>query len=190
MSSDANLVRRLREAAAAVDSAELPADLRSPGFVLAFSAGSPVRKDPARTPTSPNGDAPSSEPDKTLAQALGVQENGLDRIYDFVSEALDLIVPPRVLAQSRRAAMAEVALLVVAGRQGLGLEEWTKVEEVRRACEGRGVLDPTNFGKVISALDGHGVRVRGRGAGRELSINAAGFQRTGELIERLLAELD
>lgn len=184
------IVDRLREAAEAVESAGLPPDLRSAGFVLAFVSTGRDLPHAAQTDSSAAGKPKEAGGSlAALAKGLDVPERGLDRIYDLAPDRVSVIVPPRALPESRRAAMAEVTFLFVAARQALGFEEWTKSETVRGACEDRGVLDK-NFGAVIGELDGHGIRVRGRGAQRELGINATGFERTIEIINRLLAELD
>jgi hypothetical protein len=84
--------------------------------------------------------------------------------------------------------MQEVAYLVAAGRQAIGLEEFTGWKTIRDVCENRGVLDSSNFGLAMGKLDGEGLRIRGKGSTRELKVNAAGYEKAGAIITRMAGE--
>jgi hypothetical protein len=175
-----DLVERLRGAAAAVEAADLSPELRSAGLVLAFWAGD--------QPSSPEQMSETSREPVGLAAALGVEPEALESIFDFETDDVALIVPRRALTAAKRTAMMEVTHLVVAVRQKLGLADWTPVERVREACHERGVFD-RNFGAIIQRANGSGFRVRGTGATRELKMNAAGFDTTVALINRISSAL-
>jgi hypothetical protein len=172
---------RLRAAAAAVEEAGLPADLRSAGLVLAFWAEGGTA---GATERQLGGAGALGD----VAIQLGVEPDDLERIFDFDDGDIALIIPRRALSTSKGTAMAEVTHLVVAARQSLGLGDWTPADAVREACEDRGVLDG-NFGRVIQSLNGEGFRVRGTGAKRELKMNASGVEATIALINNLSAGL-
>jgi len=97
-------------------------------------------------------------------------------------------MPTRSLSSKKQQAMREVAYLVAAGRQAIGLEEFTGWKTIRDTCENRGVLDSSNFGLAMGKLDGEGLRIKGKGAARELKINAAGYEKAGEIIIRMAGE--
>jgi hypothetical protein len=40
----------------------------------------------------------------------------------------------------------------------------------------------------MGKLDGEGLRIKGKGAARELKINAAGYEKAGEIITRMAGE--
>jgi hypothetical protein len=121
-----------------------------------------------------------------LAEQLGVESAALDRIYEIDDDQVALILPRRSLNKSKSTAMAEIAHLVVAARQSVGHGDWIPAESVRHACEEMGVLDG-NFGRTLQQLHGEGFRVRGNGAQRELRMNAAGYEATASLIQRIVA---
>jgi hypothetical protein len=178
MTNDLGVVQRLREASDAVNAANLPADLRSAGLVLAFWTGGAVG---THQTTRQEAGMPGS-----LAEQLGVDSAALGRIYEIEEDQVALILPRRALDRSKSTAMAEIAHLVVAARQSLGHGDWTPAETVRHACEEMGVLDG-NFGRSVQQLQGEGFRVRGNGAQRELRMNAAGYEATAALIQRVVA---
>ncbi|HEX8066298.1 MAG TPA: hypothetical protein VF520_07215 [Thermoleophilaceae bacterium] len=187
--SEEPLVDRLRTAAAVVDQAELPQDLRPAAFVLAYQSVLPPES--AHPTSGAATDETSSTPrsGRGLGEALGgVEDWKLDLIYDISDDNVGLMLPTRALPDSKRAAMAAVTLLVVAARQALQLDEWTEAETVRRVCEDRGVLD-RNFATVLDRLNGRGIRVRGRGRTKEIRMNAAGFEEAGRLVERMAESL-
>lgn len=107
-------------------------------------------------------------------------------MFDVDDDGVHLTLPRSALNEKKRFAMQEVARLVMAGRQAIELEEFTPSKVIRDACDGRGVLDAGNFAAALSALDGHGMRLRGSGASREGKLNAAGFEAAGADIERIL----
>jgi hypothetical protein len=184
LSSQLSVVERLRLAAAAVIEAELPAELRSAGLVLAFWAEDHrLAADPARKQL---GD-PTGASD-AIAAKLGVSVDALERIFDFENGDVALILPRRALGASKSAAASELAHLVVAARQTMGLADWTPVEAVRAVCDDMGVLDG-NFGRFMQQLNGNGFRVRGAGVKRELKMNASGFEATAALVNRISAGL-
>jgi hypothetical protein len=180
--TESPLVDRLRSAAQVVDDASLPSDLRSAGFVLAFQAqGSHDRSTSASTVASPGAAAESGR----VAAKLGVDVETIEEIYDLAGGRVELILPRRVLAPAKTAAVVEIVHLVVAARQLLEVDvEWTPVSAVRDECDHMGVLDG-NFGRAIAGVSGNGFRVRGSGKARELKINAAGLETAGAIANRL-----
>jgi hypothetical protein len=181
-------VQRLEDAESIVNKAGISPDLRAAAFILVYqgleategSADSRARGAQAREQTS--------QPRQPPRRRLEVPPEMLERIYDLTQDPPELILPRRALSSSQRTAMAEVTRLVLGARQGLGTEEWTASGELRRVCQELGVFD-RNFARVLERLNGQGMRIRGRGREREINMNATGFEETGQLIERIAAEL-
>jgi hypothetical protein len=182
----AELVARLRAAAAAVEAAATPDDLRGAAFVVAFLD----KQKSSRGGLEADEEEPPESALPSVSRAmrkLEIDEMLIERVYDFSVEGGSLVIPRRALPESKRRAMRYVIQLVAAGRQASGFEQWTSARVVRDACEERGVLDSGNFGHVLNDLDGEGITIRGRGSKRELKMNAAGFEATGLLISQLLS---
>lgn len=192
------VVEALRAALAAVDAAGVPAELREVAFGKAFDAAygapAPVRR--REVPSRPQGERdgepgspPSADWVSQLSAKMAVDPPIVERAYDFDSEGLHLTVSGRTLgSEGAMKAMEWVARLVIAGRQAAGLEEWTDANTVREVCHERGAWSEGNFGKIWREIDGDGFRLRGSMRSREAKANARGFEETGALVRRLVAE--
>jgi hypothetical protein len=192
--SNETLVRALRQATAALEEAEVPEDLRTIAFDKAFDhltgGGATAASGRASTPESPlvpeNKTTSAQNPIERIAAKVNVDPGLADRVYDVDDDGVHLTLPRSSLNEKKRFAMQEVARLIMAGRQAIELEEFTPSKVIREACDGRGVLDAGNFAAALSALDGHGMRLRGSGVSREAKLNAAGFEAAGADIKRIL----
>jgi len=190
--SASSLVDALREAVRAVDEADVPADLRPAAFDIAaraLLAGQP--QTPTRTPERPLGEAPGRSAESSSTSAISrrfrVDDELVTRVFDVDEDGVHVLLSRSRFDSTKRGATQEVARLVVAARQALGLEEWTPVDIVRAACDERGVLDPTNFGKALGGL-GEGFRLRGPTRKREIKVNNVGYEAAGEIVKRITSE--
>jgi hypothetical protein len=186
------LVDALRAAVRAVDEADVPGDLRPAAFDIAaraLLAGKP--EEPAQNLGRPLGDgrgrADESSSTAAISRRLRVGDDLVTRVFDVDEDGVHLLPSRNRFDSTKRGAMQEVARLMVAARQALGLEEWTPVDVVRAACDERGVLDPTNFGKALTGM-GEGFRLRGPTRKREIKANNVGYEAAGELVKRLTSE--
>jgi hypothetical protein len=172
-----------------VAEADLPEALRPAAFVLAFNAlvepSSSHRVAEAPPPRTGRDASPeaATNPLNAVAQALGIDASTAERVFDVDDEGVHIIVPRRQLESGKRPATRQLALLVIAGRQSAGLEEWTPVSVVRAVCEHYGVYDSGNFATDVRSVEG--VRVRGQGARRELKVTVTAFEAAGELVRAL-----
>ncbi len=105
-------------------------------------------------------------------------------MYDVDEDGVHLTIKRDSLSDTKKFAQQEVAYLLVAGRQAVGLEDWTPTKTVIDATHDRGVHD-TNVSKAVSALDGEGFRFRGPNSKREMKINAVGYTKASEIVKRL-----
>ena len=201
MTESDSLSDRLRAALEAVEAAGVPEDLREIAFTRALEVTlgpvvpiAPVP--PGQSPIGTHAPAPELTPPADagsqiarLASKLGIDVPTAAKVYDIDSDGLHLLLSPKKFDDKVTGAMQQIARLIVAGRQAAGLdEEWTKLKEVRAACENRGKYDGSNFSTYIKKLDGDGFRLKGTGQSRELKANASGFEKTGELVKELAAQ--
>jgi hypothetical protein len=197
-----SLTERLRAALQAVEAAEVPDDLREIAFTRALdatlgasapAAAAPVAHPPPNGPTAPPAHQTATATTGTalagLATKLGIDEATAARVYDIDDDGLHVVLSPSRFNGQVTYAMQEIARLVVAGRQAAGIDEdWTSVDEARKVCENRGRYSSSNFATQVKKLDGDGFRVRGTGRSRELKASAVGYERTGELVARLVQQ--
>jgi hypothetical protein len=197
MLTNAEIVDLLRQAAAAVQSAELPDDLRSVGFERALdavglaripaasSAGTPALDSPPSGGTGGYTDA-SMDLLTRIGRRLELSPEVVERIYDVDDGTVRLAIRRAMLREPDRkaAAMRDVALLLVAGRQAAG-EEQTALADVREECQALNVLDGPNFSSEVSKLD---FRLRGPRNDRTAKANRNHFEEAADVIRGILKE--
>lgn len=88
----------------------------------------------------------------------------------------------RCLAAVLRRAVGtqQIALLVPAGRQPGGWEEWTPIERIREVCRDYGRFDVATFASTVKRM-GDLFSFRGRARQLELRLTRPGFEQAGEL---------
>lgn len=201
MMDSETIAQRLRIAVEAVETANVPEDLRDIAFTRALDA----TLGPVAPPSDPppvqqgGGGPPASEqtgaglsvasPMAKLAKHLGIDPVLATQVFDIDEEGLHVALAPSKFSSKVMQAMEEIARLVVAGRQAAGLDaEWTSFNEIRVVCENRGKFSAGNFSACVSKLDGDGFRVRGTGRKKEAKANATGLEKTGQLIVQLAGQ--
>jgi hypothetical protein len=181
---------RLKQAAAAVQDADLPADLRQIGFERALEAlglgaalappsDAPVRSDEAEHRSDDN-------PLLAIARRLNLPIDVVDQIYETDDGTIRLALRRSMLPDPERkaAAMRHVSLLTVAGRQAAG-EELTPFAAMREECLALKVLDAPNFASEVGKLD---LRLTGARNSRTAKANRHHFEEAAELIQQIVAE--
>ena len=117
-----------------------------------------------------------------LADSLELPLEQIKDVFYADGEQIELIISPQQLDKSTASAMKEVALLITVARQYSGLEEWTSVNEVRKACDNLGPFDSSNFAKAMMATKF--LRSKGKGQQRELKAPRTALEGAKVLIER------
>jgi hypothetical protein len=183
------LAEPLKRAAAAVSAAELPEGLQAAAFsvVAQHLVGGPPAPAAALSREAEHPPADLQGSFELLARRLGVEAAALGRVFELDDEGVHLLIPRQALPETKQQAMVEVAYLIIASRQALGLDEYTTVDTVKQAAEDRGCYDSGNFWKAMGVLDGNGVRIRGTGKNRTFKINQVGFERAAAIIRRIAA---
>jgi hypothetical protein len=175
MASSEHLVEALRGAVQALSEAKVPDDLREIAFAKALdhllgNAAPGRRVEGSGEHPGAGGDDGSGGKSVDLGNPLGkiaakfhVDVQTVERFFEVDDDGVHLLMPTRSLSSKKQQAMQEVAYLVAAGRQAIGLEEFTGWKTIRDTCENRGVLDSSNFGLAMGRLDGEGLRIKGKG---------------------------
>lgn len=183
------VIAALEAAVAAVKAAKVPKDLRVAAFNAAFygsAATSTASAAGVSTTPATRSSKSDGQPEGVagIAEKLELDEGLVGQVYDVDEDGVHLTIKRASLSDTKKFAQQEVTYLLVAGRQAVGLEDWTLTRTVIDATHDRGVHD-TNVSKAVSALDGDGFRFRGPNSKREMKINAVGYTKASEIVKRL-----
>lgn len=182
----------LRQAAAVVDAANLPDDLRAIALektVDLMTGISPPSRETgesathrgnATTPELATGDSLEK-----IATKFGIEVDLVDEAFEAEDGMPTLIVPRQKLAKSANAATKEIALLVAAARQAAEVESWTDSKTIREAVEGYGKFNSPNFAASIAELEDD-FSFSGKGQSRRVRVRRDGFTSAGALTKKLL----
>jgi hypothetical protein len=179
----------LRQAAAAVDRAELPPEFRATGFAKAVDlllAGAAAASVPTRLPgtSAPPRLATPGDVIGRIAERLQLSREAVDHVYALDGENVDVVVASSRLGASKRKGTQEIAVLMSAGRQAVGLEEWTAMAPIRSVAEAYKRYDGPNFAKHVRALDGE-CNFQGTAQQLRLRLTRAGWEAARALVARL-----
>lgn len=195
--TEAEVTETMEQALRVIGAAGVPENLQETAFERALDlltgasaapqAGSVAAAPKARAMAAPGSEQPTGDLAARVAGRIGAEAADVGRVLDFDEQGVHLMAPRSRFSRSKASATQEVALLVVAARQGAGLDEdWTSQQYVRDAAERLGVEDPSNFAAHLKRLQG--VRTKGSGKAGEIRMNAVGFEAAGELITALARE--
>jgi hypothetical protein len=198
------VARRLRLAAEAVEKADLAEDLRQIAFersldVVGLAApqrvaaeagasgapGSAVDEHQPATPRSGADPGPLAQ----LAAALGLDADAVGHVYEEDDGQVRLSLRRAMLPDpdKKAAAMRDVALLVVAGRQAAGVEDYTPFSVIREECRDLKVLDSPNFSTEVGKFE---FRLRGGRNNKEAKANRHHLEEAAQLIKRMTQRTD
>jgi hypothetical protein len=172
----------LSDARAAVDAASLPEEWQTAAFTevlrhLLGGSGGSAPFMPVHLPASPvpptvgegNGVA-------KFAKRVGLDEAVLHDIYGFEGGGVSLHVASTKIAVSKKSATREIALLIVAARQGIGVDDgWTAVSHIREVLHNYNRFDSSNFATNIKAVS-DAFNFRGKGASVEIRLTQPGWE--------------
>jgi hypothetical protein len=180
----------LVEARRAVENAELPAELQQTGFAKAIDLLSPVERGtlPQRGIASRQSlplhlEKGSSALD-SLADKLTIDVSVIGEIYHEQDGELEVTVPVGKLEAGKMAGTRQLALLVTAGRQGAGLEEYTSIEKIRAFAELYKRYDSPNFSRTVEGMKDE-FSIRKDGKRRLLRVSRPGWEAAAKLIREL-----
>jgi len=180
------LVNALKE----VEEAGIQGDLRSVAFGKAvdlLSVGSVWHESsPAGTRVRMQEAAPlyAETPVAKIAAKLKLDVETVSQVFDASEGSLELIVGQGKFDKRASGGTKEIALALVAGRQGAGMEEWTHMGVIREAAEAYKRIDPPNFASTIKAMDDV-FSIKGTGTKREVKLARPGWEKAADLVTRL-----
>jgi hypothetical protein len=176
----------LREAFDAVKAAELPTEVLGVAMGKAVDLIGGVPR-PSQEEAKKEGGLKVDTGDLLgkVAAKLGVARELVDDTYEVVDGDLVLSIPRPKLDAAKTKGTKQVALLVAAGRQAAGLEEWTETKTIRAVADDYGKFDSPNFASSVAEL-GDSLKFVGTGAARKVKVRLVGFEEAGKLITKVL----
>ncbi|HET8566578.1 MAG TPA: hypothetical protein VFL77_08910 [Solirubrobacterales bacterium] len=184
MTEPGPIAQRISVALEAVEEAQVPSDLRAIAFAHALeSAANPSQ--PTVGAARPDGPEDGAGMLDAISQRVGVDQHVVSGLFEERDGEVHLTIGRAQLPNgaSKAASMRDVALLVAAGRQAAGLEDYTPTALIRRECDELGVLDSSNFSVEVSRL---GLRTRGGSKSKEVHANRHQMEVAGELMTRIV----
>jgi transposase-like protein len=119
-----------------------------------------------------------------LAARLGVSENALADVFAIEDDIVTLHVASVKLPTIKSKATREIALLMVAARQGTGIDEsWTDVSHIRDALSQYNRYDLSNFARHLRETDDV-FNLRGKPV-QQLRLTRPGWEAATELARAL-----
>lgn len=179
----------LRKAWGAVEEAGLPEHVQATALQVAaenvLRAGGSVGVGGARAETPPvgSGGAPAGYAE-AIARRLRVDQQVVEHVYNQEGDVLEIVVAPGRLSKKSSAATKQLAILTVAGRQAVGLEEWTAASVIREWCEHFKRLDSPNFAAALRELESL-FTMRGSPRARQMRMTAPGWVEAARLVNEL-----
>jgi len=184
---------QLTEALAAVENTSIPDDLRAVAFASAFWVARAGLEPPPPTQAGPTppGQTPPAEPvdpnagpEAKIANKLKISTDDVEFTYEINGEDVAFAVPPSHLASMKKDAIAQIAYVLSAGRQAAGIESETSGRLLKETCDDCARTD-TNFSRILGALHGEGLIVRGAGQAATIKVNRDGYERAAATIKQL-----
>jgi hypothetical protein len=185
------VMTKMKEAVKVVEQAGVPEDLRVAAFEKSFEAlighggvsSSVEAQANVARPTVTEG--PSDGPSlAAIGARLGLDEALAEEIYQVDDSGPGLILAQSRFHATKAAGTQQIALLLAAGRQAGGWEEWTSVAPIRAAARDYGRFDPANFATTIKRM-GDVFGFRGKGRKLEVRVTRPGYDRAGLLARDL-----
>jgi hypothetical protein len=191
----------LAEAIAAVNEADVPAELKEAAFSKAVDvimarrrAESPPRMEtdtrgPAPVTTTAPVTRPAAADDALgrIATRLRLGRETVAEVFDEADGKIDIIVPQRKFAAGKSPATKQLATLVAAARQGADVEEWTDADEIRHFVEDFKRYDSANFAASLKEMDDI-FRIKQSGRKITLKLGRPGWDKAAELVTTLAGE--
>jgi hypothetical protein len=194
---DSQATDLIARALAVMKAANTPDALLEVAFTsaLALLTGSPVQGVPAGTvgggaagqqaqqpPPNSNGHTGSAMLDK-IAVGLGLTAGQIVHLFADKDGEPELKVKSSKLPTQKANGTRHIALLVMAGRQLGGLEEYTDTDVVREASKHYSRFDSKNFSKHMKALDHCTIT-----ANKATKLTNPGVEEAAELAKKYVGE--
>ena len=170
-----------------VNESGVPDDLREVAFAKAVDLRAGVKPPGTGVGSTSFGSTPESEESDALgriAKQLGLDKAVAGDIFHDQDGDIELIVSPSKLSPKAARGTKEVALLLVAGRQAAGIEEWTPLSKIREVCELFKKLDGPNFSSALKEME-NVFSFRGSSRQREVKMARPGWEEASAFVQKL-----
>lgn len=194
---DKQVADLLTRALNAVDTARVPDDLREVAFTTAVSLITGTMTSTLQPPTPPATEQQQAKQQKSassgselldrIAEEMEVEPQKVRRLFAEKNGEPELILKSSRLPKTKAAAAADIALLVMAGRQAAGIDDYTEAELLRGTVKRYGKFDSANFSSQMKALDNF-ILADGKGATVKRKLTHPGMEAAAELVEKYTAE--
>jgi hypothetical protein len=198
MASDTSHVTQVLKAAlAAVTDAGIPPELQATALEKAVDllAATPANKPVApntRDETSRVGDrVGGTEPrgvsplDK-IAENLKLSREIVGDAFHYDDEAgLQIGLGTTKFESAKSAGAKQLALLIAAGRQAAGLEEWTAIKDLRELAKDFGRFDSANYSATIKEMHDVFMFAGTSAMDRKVKVNRRGKEAAAALITKM-----
>lgn len=180
----------LIEANTFVEQAGVPQDLRPTAFAKAVDlvvAREGVLSSPADHPSTPHLAKTRDESGSAVSRIAAKLKVDVDVARDVYHEQdgeIHVTVPPAKLDPGKKGATKQLALLLAAGRQAAGLEDFTSVDKVREVAVEYNKYDGPNFARAIGDLSDY-LNFLGGSKNRSIKISRPGWEEASTLVNRL-----
>jgi hypothetical protein len=182
----------LKDAFAAVTEAGIPPELQSTALekavdLLAGASGdAPSGPPPAgggKKRTNTRGDKSVLD---NIAVALKVDRDVIDEVFDDdESDGLKIVLGTGKFEAAKRGGTKQLALLLAAGRQTAGLEEWTPTKAIIGVVKDFNRFDSANFAYTIKQMDDVFLFSGSSSGDRKVKVNRQGKEQAATLIRAL-----
>jgi hypothetical protein len=185
MNGQNQIVEQLKAGLQAVEEAEIPPELQAIAYhhaLRVLAGGTPIQ---GPGDNSKSAQAGAENPLLVaISRRLRVDLDVVMHVFEEENGQVNLILNRARLPnpKSKAASMRDVSLLVVAGRQAAGIEDYTPAALIRHECEELGVLDPPNFSVELGRL---GMRTRGGAKSREVHASRHQVEEAAGLMMRI-----
>ena len=125
-----------------------------------------------------------------IAEHLNIPEDAANAVFDLSTGKPCLGIPSHQLPAAKRTATQEIALVLCAAYEALGLDP-PDTDIVRQECENYSRYDSANFAKSLGAMDGR-LTPKGqpRAKRKTLIISVPGREEAARVIQRWTGEDD
>jgi hypothetical protein len=189
-----NATEVLKAAAQAVTESGVPEKYHVAAFTKAVDliAGFPS----ASGRSGPTTTGPEGRPERgkasgrlleLIAGKLAVDIESVREVYADKDGDLDLVLSPTKLEAKKGPATEQLAILLAAGRQAAGLDEWTETATIREFAESFKRFDAGHFARVIKGM-GETFRYSDAGQKLKVQLSRPGWEQATALVKKLAGE--
>lgn len=120
-----------------------------------------------------------------ISAVLKLDRDLVELVYAVQDGEPMVVVSAKKIASNKAEGTRQLAQLISAARQIVGLEEWTSSATIRQVVTDFGRLNVGNFAAALQRMDEVAL-TRGKGQQREIRITKPGIENTADLIKSLV----